>query len=327
MTEKPKISLSIMPTYKCNNNCNYCYLQHKPFGYVYYDHGDSDALIRKIYKRLKELSAKYTIETVEMYGGDLDAYDERRLKILVEAYRCYCTNDRIMLRDMEKAKRLGFKPWQVNVSINPERADFLQNLGIIKKYPNVGVITVVTKMLMNNPLPEIFDWFLNFRGNLTFMPYSNTSPNYPIPYVSNYEYCAFMIQLLEYYLENRERYKFKVTNITMLKDCVNEMYSPAMRNNIFLEPSGHFACVDFDINGHEFFKTFDKLEKWESRCKQEEFDRASQCGTCEYFRTCMAEHFKRNDQLPWFTYENGDICNGYKPLVDWAKEHLNGFSY
>ena len=53
MTDKPKISLSIMPTYKCGNRCEYCYLKQPTLGQVYYN--NTRALPRKIYKRLKEL--------------------------------------------------------------------------------------------------------------------------------------------------------------------------------------------------------------------------------------------------------------------------------
>ena len=324
MTDKPKISLSRMPTYHCGKGCEYCYLKQPILVQVHYN--PTDALPRKIYKRLKELNEKYKIDTVEVYGGDLNSYKLDYLKRIIEAYRCYCKNDRIMIHPTT-ASTLGFEEEQVNMSINPERADFLQNVMELKKFPKVGVITVVTNKLMRNPIRDILDWVKPLRGNFTLMPYNNYSPNAPVPYVSNYEYCAFMIRFLEYYLEHKDEYKFKFTNILMLKDCIEGRYSPAMRNNIFVEPSGHFACVDFDINGNEYFRTFKNLEKWEDRCKQEDFERAAHCGACEYFNTCMAEHFKAPNQLPWYAYTHGDICNGYKPLVDWAKENLSGFSY
>ena len=312
-----------MPTYRCNNRCEYCYLKHDPLGTIKYD---SNALPRKIYKRLKELSAKYEISTVELYGGDLNSYNLDYLKKIIDAYRCYCKNDRIMIKPTI-ADILGFEESQVNMSINPERADFIQNVMNLKSFPRVGVITVVTNRLMANPIKDILEWVKPLRGNFTLMPYSNHSPNAPVPYVSNYEYCAFMIRFLDYYLKHKDMYKFKLTNILMLQDCINGLYSPAMRNNIFLEPSGHFACVDFDLNGNEYFHVFKNLEEWEERCKREDFERLNTCGACEHYNTCMAEHFIAPNQQKWYVYENGDICNGYKPLVDWAKENLSGLSY
>ena len=327
MTDKPEISLSIMPTYRCHNYCEYCYLKREFHGAPKYaGNNDSDVLPRKIYKRLKELSAKYKITTVELYGGDLNSYNHTYLERIIEAYRCYCKNDRIMINPAY-ASMYGFNERQVNISINPERNDFAPNRALLYMYPHVGVITVATQKLIKLSVDEILSWYEPLHGNLTIMPYSNYSPNAPVPYVSNYEYCAFMIRFLSYYLQHKNKYHFTLTNLIMLKDCIDGLYSPAMRNNIFIEPSGHFACVDFDINGHEYFRTFDKLEKWEERCKQEDIERATYCGACEYFNTCMAEHFKAPNQLPWFALQNGDICNGYKPLVDWAKENLSGFSY
>ena len=190
-----------MPTYHCGKGCEYCYLKQPILGQVHYN--PTDALPRKIYKRLKELNEKYQIDTVEVYGGDLNSYKLDYLKRIIEAYRCYCKNDRIMIHPVTASKR-GFEEEQVNISINPERADFLQNIMELKKFPKVGVITVVTNKLMRNPIRDILEWVKPLRGNFTLMPYNNYSPNAPVPYVSNYEYCAFMIRFLEYYLKHRD---------------------------------------------------------------------------------------------------------------------------
>ena len=84
MTDKPKISLSIMPTYHCGKGCEYCYLKQPILGQVHYN--PTDALPRKIYKRLKELNEKYKIDTVEVYGGDLNVYNLDYLKRIIESY-------------------------------------------------------------------------------------------------------------------------------------------------------------------------------------------------------------------------------------------------
>lgn len=307
-----------MPTYRCAMDCEYCYLGDDVKSSAY----KSDAFIRHLNKRLKELSNKYIIDIVEMYGGDLDHFDYGNLCTTINTYRRYCTNDRIMLRDIRKANKLGFKDNQINISLNPERRDYLDNLFILKEHPDVNVIVVVTAKLMSDEPGTMLSLLNNCHGYVTFMPYNNYSPNYPVPYVSNYEYCSYVLQVLDNYVSHK--YNFKLTNLIMLEDCARGCYSPAMRNNIFIEPHGKFACVDFDLDGKEYFKTFEKLEHWEQRCKQEDIDRAAACGTCEYFNTCMAEHFKAPNQQPWYVYTNGDICNGYKPLVDWAKARLDG---
>ena len=95
-----------MPTYHCGKGCEYCYLKQPTFGQVYYN--PADALPRKIYKRLKELNKKYIIDTVEVYGGDLNSYNLDYLKCIIEAYRCYCENDRIMIHP-RTASTLGFE--------------------------------------------------------------------------------------------------------------------------------------------------------------------------------------------------------------------------
>lgn len=320
------ITVSVMPTYYCSNNCEYCYLRKSEVSYDY-DVRPAVLNLSRLNRLLRIISGKYNITTVEMYGGDLSTLDRDYVANARDICLSYCKNIRVTWMDIEGALAIGFKEHEINVSLNPERRDFLEALYRVKQCPRVGVITVATAKLLAQPIDSIFDWYKNFRGNVTIMPYSNFSPNAPVPCVSNYEYCAFMIQFIRYYLVHKDEFKFKLTNILMLQDCINGYYSPAMRNNIFITPNNKLACVDFDYMGHEYFHEFKSLEKWEERCALEDKERLIHCGICENFNCCMAEHFKRPDQVCWFEKGRGDICNGYMPLVEWAKEVLDGFSY
>lgn len=322
---KKDITVSIMPTYMCNNNCYYCYLERSV-------RETRQAPLNRLTlkRRLEEIQRNYNISTVEVYGGDLSLLPPSYLSELINTYSKYIEDKdcaHFTMSDVGLALALGIKERNVNVSINPERLDFIVALNTIKKYPRVGAISVVTSRLLECPIDYVFKWFTNFRGELTLMPYNNYSPGAIVDYVSNYEYCSFVINFMQYYLNNRDKAKFKLTNITMLQDCIRGIYNPSMRNNIFITPSGDFACVDFDDRGYEYFHTFNTLDKWASRCSQEDIDRASRCGICENFHCCMAEHFKRDDQIRNWEKFHGDICNGYKSLITWAKENLRGFSY
>ena len=126
MSEKPHISLSLMPTYTCSRGCEYCYLTDKAK-----QARVTDAFIRHLNKRLKELSAKYVIDIVEVYGGDLDEYNKDWLSYIVQTYRMYCDNDRIMLTDIKRANKLGFPDNHINISINPERSDYIVHRSLL----------------------------------------------------------------------------------------------------------------------------------------------------------------------------------------------------
>lgn len=313
---KKNITVSIMPTYKCKNGCNYCYLTEidKESGEPCWN------FLNKLYKKLNEVVKKYKITTIELYGGDLSLVQFSMLKEIVSICRCYCKNIHVTWGDIEKAHELGFSDEQINISINPERRDFLDNVCKIKKNPNLGAITVVTPTVLNFFEENILNWYNEFNGNITFMPFNNKSIT-PVSYVTNYSYSHFMIRILSYYFEHRSQYNFNITNIIMLRDCLKGLYSPAMRNNIFITPSGNFACVDFDDIGVEYFYAFPSLDLWEQRCSTEEIDRVQYCGTCENYLNCMAEHFKTPSQISKYGLELGDTCNGYPLLVQWCKEH------
>ena len=273
---KQKITVSIIPTYRCFWDCSYCYLSElsKMTGNI------CEGFDLKLYKRLNELVKKYDISAIELYGGDLSVLPITLLEKIISTCKVYCKNIHVTWNDIEAARSLGLSDEQINISINPERKDFLDNTESILRNPNVGIITVVTSRVLGLSEEELFNMYDQHTGNVTFMPFSNTS-RMPEKYVTNYEYSCFMIRILSYYFEHRNKFKFNITNVTMLRDCLRGLYNPAMRNNIFLTPNCKFACVDFDDNGQEHFHAFNSLELWEQRCSQEDFDRAHYCGTCE----------------------------------------------
>ena len=322
--DKPLITVSVMPTYLCNNNCNYCYLGG--MGCL----NNPDILVPKVLKaRLEEVSERYDIERIELYGGDLSLVPENTRNELFRISRYYSNDVKVTWTAIELALKHGFKEEDINISINPERADYSRNTFLLKKHNKVGVITVVTDRLLRSVSPEeLFETVLhNARGNVTLMPYIDHS-NTPNPYVSNMDYSSYLLTAVKYYNNSDCKKRFCFTNDVLIRDCIDHRYSCAMRNNVFITPNGKFACIDFDsTTKQEYFHKFKNLSQWEERCNEEDLDRVHHCGTCEYYTTCLADHFKRPDQRRSYETEY-DICNGLTPVIDWYKENIyDGLSY
>ena len=308
-----------MPTYKCNNHCSYCYNTYASRITRY-----EDNWIGVFNGMLSELVRYYNIERVELYGGDLGLVQPQKLEYIVRSYRRFCTNDVITCTNIDLAHGLGFPNERINLSLNPERKDWMHVRKLLNNIHNCGVITVVTKGLTNKKASLLLNKLreTGFQGMLTLMPF-NWQPWHDRgqPYVSNFDYCSYVIEALNE-LSNGG-YDFKISNKILIKQALEGTYTPYMENNIFITPHCSWACVDFETSGHyqgaEYFREFNSLKKWQEYCQKERTNRIFRCGTCEYFNSCLAEHCKTEAQLK--VPERTDICNGYIPLIEWGKEH------
>ena len=313
---KPSITVSIMPTYDCHNNCEYCYLNN-----IRNIVSPVHLYVTRVQAALEEISKKYTIRNIEMYGGDLKLFDRYRIQFLIDTCLLYTDDLKLTVNDLDYMRREfpKLKVKNYNISFNLERPDMLNALRTISRFPDIGVITVITKKMSTTPVRELLDYYASagLRGSVTFIQESNMGKT---QYMSNYEYNVFMIGLYEEYLNNREEYPFNITNLLILKDVVNKRYSVDMSNNIFIDPQARYCCIDFDYDGTEYFRQFNTLKEWEERCEMEKCERIEHCGTCTYFNMCYAEHFKRPNQYSLKSKLIGDICNGNFPQVKWALE-------
>lgn len=313
---KKNITLSIMPTYECNNNCSYCYNDKSKRMYKW-----TENWVGLLSSMMSELSSQYNIERVEIYGGDLKLVNPEKLDYIITTYRQFCPNDYITCTDVHFAHELGFPNERINLSLNPERKDYNEVKETIGIARNCGVITVVTQGLLYKDAKVLLDVLgsRDFQGTLTLMPF-NWQPWHSKhqPYVSNFDYCSYVIEAINEL--HKGDYKFRISNEILIKQALEGTYTPYMENNIFITPMCSWACVDFELlSGQEFFREFNTVRSWQARCEQERKDRLIRCGTCEYFNCCLAEHCKREEQLK--PQEHKDICNGYIPLIEWGKEH------
>ena len=328
--KKPDIIVTIMPTYICTNGCWYCYIRNNPSLRVH-ELDDTDAYFEKVSQLLEEISAKYNIQNIEMYGGEIALYGQnstkplfsRALARLIDLAKDFAQQDVIIttIYPAEIHYMYGIPFENINISLNVDRADFEQRKQDIISYPDVNVITVATPQVVSFGVDCLLDLVKPLRGYLTMLQYSLSITSTPGIGKSNLEYNMFMLELFEKYVQNKKKYKFKLSNLILAKDCTNGLYSVACSNNIFITPSAQLACIDFTMGGAERFISFNTLSKWEASCKLEEYDRIRSCGTCDFYNNCFAEHFRPKICYPVDTYINGDICNGNFPQVIWAKEH------
>ena len=278
--------------------------------------------LRMLKDRLEEISDEHMkISNIELYGGDLGTIPYTNLQDLVNFCREYTDNVSITHTDVDTCLKLGFEPKDINLSLNIERRDFQKNLRISRRNPDVGIITVVTNDICSRNIEELFNsWYKHLTGYLTFMPLSNAGCKQPFPYVSNTDYCAFIIHALDYYHRNMDSLNFVITNSVQVHDALNGLYSPNMVNNVFITPSCDFAAVE--INGSdEDFRTFNSFIEWKNFASSNDIVFSAECGACDNFMCCLADHFVSKNNRGTFAEQIGDICNGGIPITNWAKQH------
>ena len=307
-----ELTVSIMPLYQCNNDCPYCYLgTERNSGY--------HLSPRAVEDMLNKISEKVKISCIEIYGGDLALYPFTSQVIQIAKY--HTNNIHITHNNIRQCYDWGFRDENINLSLNIERRDFRRNILQSREFPKVGIITVVTDDICNREIEKLFDeWYSHLTGYLTFMPLSNNTAR-PTMFVTNYEYCAFMIRALTYYHEHEKELKFELTNDILLRDAIQGRYSPDMDNNVFITPKGKFACIDYNERGIDGFKEFDSFNEWQEYAYNERFRLSNECNMCIDRYRCMTDHFRPEWTKESFNNVINDVCSGCQPLLRWAEQH------
>lgn len=309
-----------MPTYKCGNDCPYCYLSAEDRHYG--GNVNMGWYIRTLKDRFEEISGELMkISNIELYGGDLGTIPHQDLYALVEFCREYTSNISITHTDVDACLKMDFEPRDINLSLNIERRDFQENLRKSRRNPDVGIITVVTNDVCNRSMDELFNsWYKHLTGYLTFMPLSNAGCKQPFPFVSNTDYCAFIIRALEYYHTHMDTLEFVLTNSIQVHDALNGLYSAHMGNNVFITPGCDFAAVVI-TKGSEEFHRFHDFKEWKDYAAKDDINYGCECGGRQCYYSCLADHFISKDNRGQFEEQMGDICNGGIPIIEWAKQH------
>lgn len=299
-----QLTVSVMPTFYCESRCEYCYLGSLRNNTAYLD-------IRMLNDRLLEIIKHgYFIERIEAYGGDItelpDNYVNGVVDKMLEFSDCLVYTGGLN----QATKRFQ----NINLSVNKGRFDYENNLKTAKENDYNVIITALPNII-GYSARYILQQLNGIKGYVTFMPYSASAKNplhSPFSYAKDqngvWNFDNFLSRIVMEYVDYRSSYTFELSNLDIIKDALNGYYNPLMRNNIFIMPSGNFACVQYK-NGLEYFKELNSIEEWEEECKKDELLYQKNCAHCEYYMNgCIADHVRDG------------FCNGCPQTVTWVKE-------
>jgi sulfatase maturation enzyme AslB (radical SAM superfamily) len=295
-----------MTNYICNYKCEYCYLGDLRSNPKVLD-------LAKLKEQLKELVQRDTIDTINLYGGEITLLPLSYIMKLIDICKEYAPVS-IVTNYSNKAYNDFFNQQDLDysTSINEERDNnaLTESALLINDNQNLSLIQVVTPSLLKRSPKEVLQHLDLFNLNVGFLQYSpakHARVNYRI---SNRQYSDFLKGIIEEYKTGK--YNFLVSNIIEIEEVIYNIYNPSMRSVLFMNPHNQFCCIQYD-NGLEYFQGFDSLDTWSEECGREELEYKKMCGECQRYGHCYAEHIK-----PWAT---GDECCGLNSLIGWYKDN------
>lgn len=303
--------LSIQPTWKCNYNCDYCYL-----GYLRKENKILPLGI--LQQRFEEIIKENKIEAIDIFGGEIGILDSSYLENLVSICYGYFGNIPIRITSNcsnKKAIRLVKKfedklDIGLAVSWNLERKNNdkveLEILNRPAPVKNFMVLVVALPSIIFSNIYSLLNRFQSWNKPVTILRYFPSIYNEnPESSINDKDYTEFMKELISAYRQGG--YTFPLINLDILYNNFNN--SPLMETNIFLTPSGEWSWVNYK-QGKEYFVTSSNLEDWKKACEEEKLLYKEKCGKCRYYNKCLAEHLN-------FDSLKEEECCGLRNFIDW----------
>lgn len=279
MTKNPNIELSINPTYACNLNCDFCYLKHSP-----------EILdLAVLEDKLNDISTKWTITVIELYGGELCLLDDLYLLKLLMLCKKYTTNISVTTNfTIDKPWLFSRKDIQLNVSwdykYRPNGDIVFEKL---KQFNNIGII--MTAQGLYKDRYEVVN-LLNTLTNNYSIDVKVCMPSF----YNNIESTQLKdFQVFSLFLIANLNKNFNLIHLNTIYGLNNHS-----RAHAFISPSGALQTL----------KTRDGKEYFEDCQSILDVDISTPCLECPYQARCLVEHnVEVNDKYD---------CLGHKHLVE-----------
>lgn len=297
-----QIICHVMPTFRCNQHCSYCYLSKQ----------DTNTLSLSIAeKRLKEIIKSYTIERINVYGGELGTLSDSYLTELFSICKKYTGNINAITNLMRPELLSRFADIEWSVSVNEERPDYKATVSYLLTHPHdsINISQVVTPSILRMGAKKAlaFDSMLGKR--VEFLRYC-VSDNHDRWCIGNREYEQFLIDVLYVY----QQYDIDIQNLYDLNDCMEKRYNSFADSNIFIQPDGTFSCVSYRGQKESFLPISNIKDLQKIVEKEKKMSYNEDCTKCKYYGHCYAEHLH--------TSKKGDQCCGLIDLLRYYEENI-----
>lgn len=304
---KPRLSLSINPSYHCNFRCEFCYLTPEQLA------DKTRISIETLCERLDEVQRVYDIEHVDLYGGETLMLPKEYLDAIKFELHRRGVDDLNLITNLSVNNPVMHDPdWMISVSYDfdaREKHDLVFNQ-MLKMEQEFNILMLASPELMKKDVDEIIQT-LNVLSNLhsvEIKPYSSNQAN---------SLDADFVQFEEFvkkFLLRKDTMRFDFTNDKLIQDSLSGQRNAFSDDHLYITPTGRFAVLEFDERDREFFLELNNIESYQQWCLTEKARvLSSTCASCTYLGRCLSEHLRN-------VVDTKHSCNGFIGLLKWAEQ-------
>lgn len=296
--------LSINPSYYCNFRCDFCYLTEQQLS-------DRKILpIELLEQRIIETQQHYTIDMVDLYGGEIGLLSEEYVISLCNLLNKYSIDDINIITNLSMVNDVILNPeLYVTVSYDfecREQHDRVWN-NMLKLTKPFSILLLAGKDLVTKDVDDMIVQLslLKNLASVEIKPYSTNQAN--AHNVSHTDYEEFVKK----WINSPITKEFQFVNEDNISKSLDGTRNAFSDDHIYITPDGNFAVLEFDLNDREYFKTLTGIDdyiKWAGN--EPELNVSQICRDCDYYGRCLTEHYRYVKTLDYG-------CNGYKGLLDW----------
>ncbi len=306
--------LSLNPTYFCNfrnGKCaDTCYLTKTQL---------SDLRLLKVDEikaRIEELSKAFTLEHIDLYGGEITILPlDYQLELM--SYLAALNVSVNIVTNLSKSDSpfITHLPRNFTLSVSWDyeaRQSFDKVFERMKNLKNrFSILSLASPEFSQFDPKMILELLMKLPSLQAFeiKPYNqNQSNQYSFGHI-DYE------ELIKKYIIAYKQLKphFQFVNIDLLEMSLKRTKSSWSDQHLYLTPDNEWSVLEFDQAGNEYFKKLNSIQEylaWSGR-EKEVFQLDPHCQNCRHLGHCLSEHLKPIDQFEI----NG--CSGFKNLIDW----------
>lgn len=301
---KPKINLSVNPSYYCNLRCEFCYLTPEQLG----DRTRMDLGVFE--ERLLEILEHYDVGHIDIYGGEVLLLPPEYLQEMKEILYRYGLDDIVLITNLtllnEITEDLDF---DLSVSYDFEAREMhdrvLNNLFMLTR--PFTILTLASRKFLDTVSVDTFVQTMNMLANakdVEIKPYSTNQANAQNVPFDEFERFVWAV------IEHPER-EFYFENERQVKEAAEGTRNAFSDDHLYITPTGSLAVLEFDANDNEFFLDVDGVAGYLAWCAKEKeaVTTNGHCSSCNYMGHCLSEHLREVKDLT-------HSCNGFKGLLD-----------
>ncbi len=307
--KKPKLNLSLNPTYYCNLRCEFCYLTPEQLG-------DRTRLELEVFEeRLLEIMEHYEVGHVDLYGGEVLLLPPDYLRGLKNILHSYGIDDIVLVTNLTLTNEItDDTDFTLSVSYDFEAREMHERVfnNLLMLPRPYTILTLASRKFLDTVSVDEFVQTMNLLSNVQdveIKPYSANQANTHAVYYDEYERFVWGV------ITHPDR-TFYFENERQVKEAAEGLRNAFSDDHLYITPTGQLAVLEFDANDNEFFLPVDGVAGYQAWCAKEKASVATNghCGSCTYMGHCLSEHLREVKDL-------SRSCNGFKGLLDQWTTH------